>query len=315
MDGKEKIYFLVNRIIEKDEITVVGSDIRLHPADDLKKKYDAYELTNILKILANHKVIKDVRLPSDDTNWHLMLKTASGFKSYVEKMKQELRYQEFSGTKPKPKMPVLGANSVDLSASSKENEGRTLTAGQVIELYKLDEDKRERIFNEHLTPEHKAEAEKFMKQTQKVVDNFSFPNFEIPVPPLPVGRNQIDVQTDLLRKLVEGNKEQSDRRLTSPTYDKDKRQLIFCNMIIQIPANSDQAELCKALFRSGKPIKKPLDIGDALLKLGVALENVKGNKKISYAKREINERIAKQTQIDDLLVIDSKQIWFNEKYV
>jgi len=65
MDGKEKIYFLVNRIIEKNEITVSGSDIRLRLADDLGNKFDDYELTNILKILTGQHVIKEVRLPSE----------------------------------------------------------------------------------------------------------------------------------------------------------------------------------------------------------------------------------------------------------
>lgn len=314
MDGKEKIYFLVNRIIEKNEITVSGSDIRLRLADDLGNKYDDYELTNILKILTSQHVIKEVRLPSETTNWYLILKTASGFNGYVEKMKLEPPYQEFTGTKPEPKKPVLGANMVDLTASSEDNKDRYISAGQIADLYKLSEQEREQIFTEHLTPKHKAEAEMFIKNAQRVMENFTFPNFEVPLPALVAAPNSNDEQVRLLRQIADNNS-QLDKRLISPTYDKAKHQLIFCNTVIQIPANTDQEELCKVLFRGGKPIKKPLDIGDALLSLGVPLDRVKDNKKISFAKRELNERIAKQTQIDDLFEIAHHQVYFNEKYV
>jgi hypothetical protein len=318
MDGKEKIYFLVNRIIAKDEITVSGDDILLHPANDLNKKYDINELTNIMKILVNQSVIKNVKLPSEDTNWYLSLKTASGFKSYVNKMKQEPRYQDFTGTKSKPKKLALGVDQVDFHATPKENENRYISAGQISKLYQLDENERERILTEHLTPKHRTEAEEFVKNAQRVIKNFSMPNFELPkLSPevLTMPPNYDAEQTRLLRMIAEKDDQRLDKNLISPTYDKDKRQLVFCNTIIQIPADSDQEGLCKALFRSGKPTKKPLDIGDALLKLGVPADKLKDNKKISYAKRELNERIAKQTQIDDLFVIANRQISFNEKYV
>lgn len=128
-------------------------------------------------------------------------------------------------------------------------------------------------------------------------------------------------QTFLLERMVtafeaQNNEKDADLlRLIRPTYDAKKRVLIFSNTLIDISEDSDQETICKALFRSGKPVPKPVQIGDVLEKLGVPLDQLKGNKKVHYAKSALNTRIAKATQVDDLLVIDKKRLWFNKKYL
>ena len=173
---------------------------------------------------------------------------------------------------------------VDFQLSPVENALRDLTFWQINELYAMPEGERSRIINEHLAPKQRLEAE----LSFDAIASFDARLEAVKAKQVPV---------------------------LPPTYDKAKRQITFCSEIIQIPADTDQEELCKALFRNGKPAKKPLDIGDALEKLGVPLDSIKGNKKISYAKREINTRVGVQTKINDLLVINGKQIWFNENYV
>ena len=176
----------------------------------------------------------------------------------------------------------MDTDQVDFQASPNENAGRIVTAEQINELYSMTEVERGHVLDNHLSPEQKTEVQKSINTITRFKGRMEVIKARLaPAPP--------------------------------PTYDKAKRQLFFKDETIQIPANTDQEELCKALFRNSRPIKRPLDIGDVLIRLGVPTDKLKGNKKVSYAKREINTRVAKQTSIDDLLVITGKQIWFNKK--
>ena len=128
-------------------------------------------------------------------------------------------------------------------------------------------------------------------------------------------------QTYLLERMVDAfeaqnaEKDADIKRIIRPNYDAKRRVLIFSNTLIEIPENSDQEVICKALFRGGKPASKPVQIGDILDKLGVPMDQLKGNKKVHYAKSALNTRIAKATQVDDLFVIEKKRLWFNQKYL
>lgn len=103
------------------------------------------------------------------------------------------------------------------------------------------------------------------------------------------------------------------QKLLRPSYDAKTRKLIFGNKIIDIPAG-DQEALCKVLFRNGKP-NKPVDIGDALIKMGVPIDQIRDNKKAHYTKANLNKTIAMSIQVKDLFVIEDKQISVNKKYI
>jgi len=129
-------------------------------------------------------------------------------------------------------------------------------------------------------------------------------------------------QTLLLEKLVEtfeaqGAERDADiRKLLRPSYDAAKHTLIFGNTVISIPAGSDQAIICKRLFRAGKPVKQPVEKGDMYEKLGILGQNPEAmRKKLYSAKDALNDRIAKRTSISDLFVMVDKKLWFNEKYL
>lgn len=127
-------------------------------------------------------------------------------------------------------------------------------------------------------------------------------------------------QTVLLERMVEAFEAQNTERnadtqkLLRPSYDAKNRKLIFANTIIDIPSG-DQELVCKILFRAGKPVSKPVGIGDALIRLDVPTDQIKGNKRIHYAKAHLNTTVAKKVQVSDLFEIENKSIWFNPKYL
>ncbi len=312
--GQEAIIYVLRTIDKKRQITPKGKPVAIHYANDLHKAVPYEDMKTLLeKFATDDKILKVLRVPETSAThcWELSLNKS--FNRYHDKLRQTKIYQDYTGEKPISKGPVLGANMVDFQATPEENKDKYISAGQVNELYEMSEAERNRIFEEHLMPKHKQEVE----QTFQTINDFR-EQFKLPaVSSIPMPRPNVyqAEQVRLLQQIADNNSQQTDKRLTAPTYNKAKRQLIFCNTVIVIPANTDQEALCQLLFRSGKPVKRPLEIGDALLKLGVPLDRVKDNKKISYAKRELNERIAKATQVDDLFIIENHQITFNEKYV
>ncbi len=127
-------------------------------------------------------------------------------------------------------------------------------------------------------------------------------------------------QTAILERMAEAFEAQNTelnahtQKLLKPSYIAKDHKLIFANTIIDIPIG-DQELICKIMFRAGKPVSKPVGIGDALMKMGVAIEQIKGNKRVHYAKANLNITIAKKVQVNDLFEIEDKSIRFNPKYV
>lgn len=236
--------------------------------------------------------------------------------------------------KKQKKSYINPSKEVNFNLSSKQNKGRKLTLRRIEELNKFTKKQQEKIFKENLTTEHKKEIEEFGKKAVELVKDIGKPTLEAfkePLNRLPTmspllfekdlkitspskSEYQIE-QIKLLKQIAEANKDKGISKLVTPSYDHKKQQLIFCNTIIEIPPDTDQEGICKALFKKGKPVKEPAQIGELLQEIGVPQDRLKGNKKVHYAKRELNDRVARATQINDLFVIKTKQIWFNEKYL
>lgn len=150
---------------------------------------------------------------------------------------------------------------------------------------------------------------------------FETPRITMPAVIPPANSTEQLKQTQLLQRMVEAFEVQNADRdvdlhlATRPSYDAKKHLLIFANTPIDIPENSDQEKLCQILFRGGKPVKKPVELGDALEKMGVPLDRIKGNKKIHSAKQALNDRVEKATQIKELFLVASKKVWFNPRYM
>jgi len=147
------------------------------------------------------------------------------------------------------------------------------------------------------------------------------PDFKMPAIVPPASGAEQQRQTLLLQRLVETFEAQTAERdadlhqAIRPSYDANKRVLVFANTIIDIPEDTDQEKLCLTLFRAGKPVKKPVELGVALEKMGVPLDLIKGNKKVHSAKQALNDRVEKATQIKELFIIENKKVWFNNRYM
>jgi hypothetical protein len=158
--------------------------------------------------------------------------------------------------------------------------------------------------------------------------NLKLPEFELPsqrfteidIPRLPRPTsydNQIR-QNKLLQQMVTALEAQNAennadfKRLVIPTYNAKTGQLIFANTVIDIPSG-DQQDLCKILFKKSKP-SKPVNIGDALMKMDIPMDNIKGNKKVHYTKAHLNDTVAKAVQVSDLVIIEKKKVSINKKY-
>ena len=116
MNGKEKIYFLIDAIADARTITPAGQPLIIDPTNDLNRNYRDIELAQLfIKLSNDEKILKVLKAPSrtkeidivedldpydhaDDGCWHIELLPA--FDSYFSKIQQEPEYQEFTGKKP-----------------------------------------------------------------------------------------------------------------------------------------------------------------------------------------------------------------------
>ena len=106
MTGKEKLYFLLNTIADKKEITPSGKPILIHPMGDLNGEYPQLELMLLFaKLKDDEKVLKVTRTPLseeekgynpryEDDYYGLELLPAWG--DYFAKIQQEPEYKAFS---------------------------------------------------------------------------------------------------------------------------------------------------------------------------------------------------------------------------
>ncbi len=116
MDGKEKLYFLLNRIDDVRVITPSGQPLIVDPMNDLKGKFREIELIQLFtKLEKDDQVLKVLKVPSrtkeidivenldpyphaDDGCWYIELLPT--FDKYYLNIQQEPEYQEFTGKKP-----------------------------------------------------------------------------------------------------------------------------------------------------------------------------------------------------------------------
>lgn len=116
MNGKEKLYFLLDAIDDVRTIAPSGQPLMVDPMNDLNDKIRDVELTQLFtKLEKDEQVLKVLKVPSriktidivedldpydhaDDGYWHIELLPA--FDNYFLKIQQEPEYQEFTGKKP-----------------------------------------------------------------------------------------------------------------------------------------------------------------------------------------------------------------------
>lgn len=113
MTGKEKLYFLLNRIDDARAIAPSGRPITLHLANDLNNTLTRIELAQLLeKLQLDEKVLKVVKIPNEVLKDEYLdpysevdegcyyIRILPTFDAYFLKIQQEPEYQELTGKKP-----------------------------------------------------------------------------------------------------------------------------------------------------------------------------------------------------------------------
>ncbi len=122
MSGKEKLYFLLNRIDDQRVLTPSGQPILIHPMGELAGNYPDLELLMLFKKLQDdEKVLKVTRTPLSEEEKgynpryeddYFGLELLPAFDEYFAKIQNEPEYQEFTDKKPasRPQEPTTKVN-------------------------------------------------------------------------------------------------------------------------------------------------------------------------------------------------------------
>ncbi len=111
LHGKEKIWYVFDRLIDAREETV-GNIVGLHPADDLNKHFSHSDFINLMKKLEQEKAAKFISLPTAQTYLKYQIKILPGFDAYHKTLWADPQYREFSRNKYPPKdLEVRNSNT------------------------------------------------------------------------------------------------------------------------------------------------------------------------------------------------------------
>ncbi|OGG07417.1 hypothetical protein A2872_02340 [Candidatus Gottesmanbacteria bacterium RIFCSPHIGHO2_01_FULL_42_12] len=125
MSGKEKLYFLLNRIDDARIITPSGQPILIHPTGNLSNNYTVVELSQLFtKLEKDEKVLKVLKEAAsgymvlnldpyrdfEDGCYHLEI--LPNFDDYLLKIQQEPEYQEFTGKNPASSPTKISGNAL-----------------------------------------------------------------------------------------------------------------------------------------------------------------------------------------------------------
>ncbi len=171
----------------------------------------------------------------------------------------------------------------------------------------------------HITP--MSDALKKLTPPSPIADLSTFNHIDV-VPPARATEQY--KHTALLEQMLVtlqsqqgGSQDPAILALVMPRYDKRKHRLTFANQPIQLVADTPAEIICKRMFRSGVPVKKPVEKGDLFDLLGLMEITDKTRRvKLLYNRVDgLNAIIAKATGVDDLFGFVDKKLYFNTKYV
>lgn len=240
--GKEKIWFLVNRLSDEREVTSAGQPVALHPANDLNKHYLPLDLISLAsKLEKEHNAVKLLNnAPTDQTYGKYLFELLPDFDKYVAELEDDPEYLEWSGKKPKPKKPYFDpSRQVDFSKSSEQNKDNYISVGQIEELEKMPKDERTRIMKESLTDKNRKDIDEFSKTSLQLIKGIQ-DNFKLNIPKISPVLSDVSFalppnyeaeQVRLLRQLVnqqEASKpsSESNNQTYSITYTKSRQVLL-----------------------------------------------------------------------------------------
>jgi hypothetical protein len=120
LHGKEKIWFLINRLLDEREVTEAGQPVALHPMNDLNNHYPPMDFIQLTaKLQKEHNAIKLLNnMPTDQTNGKYLIELLPDFDNYVAQLRKDPKYLEYIGEKPEPE-PTQKAEPISASHARK----------------------------------------------------------------------------------------------------------------------------------------------------------------------------------------------------
>lgn len=228
LSGKQKIWFLINRLSEEREVTAAGKPIGLDPSNELGDNYSQHDLMELLDRLEQGNVAKLVHTPTDQTWGKYQIELMPGFDKYVEELNKDPEYLEWTGKKPKKNTYFGPENQVDFNKDKKWNKDKYISIGQVQELEEMPKAQQKRILSSSLTDEQVKEMEDSKVELAKLLEptfpQLTSPNFTLPP-------NYQAEQVGLLKQLVEQKSSSNNKRSTKEiilqvTYTKSHQIIL-----------------------------------------------------------------------------------------
>ncbi len=107
LHGKEKIWFLIDRLLDEREVTEAGQPVALHPMNDLNGHYGKMDFIQLAeKLEKEHKAIKLLnQAPTDQTYGKYQIELLPDFDNYVQELRKDPKYLDWIGEKPETDMP------------------------------------------------------------------------------------------------------------------------------------------------------------------------------------------------------------------
>lgn len=156
----------------------------------------------------------------------------------------------------------------------------------------------------------------------KVFDRFKYEIPSLPEPPhlenIAIPPNPQYETNRLLNELIRKVDAQSQQnaKLVAPNFDLNNCEIIFANKRIEIPKNTNQAELCKSLFSEKDNLDREWDWSEILEDWGeTEPDPEKDWRKVYMAAREVNKKVAIETGVKDLLIVTKLTVSLNSNYL
>jgi len=175
------------------------------------------------------------------------------------------------------------------------------------------------------------EFEKLGNQVTSVLNNLVLPeisSFKAPMYPATISLSSTDINS-LMREEQEAEMRRLEIQLLKqkileqqvklntkqiPQYDPNIDTLFFMGKKIQIPPNTNQERICRIIFKNTNNMKRLWSRDELVEKWGENPDMI-GWRVVYNAAREINKKVAIETNIKDLLTIKKVSVRLNPKYL
>lgn len=327
MNGKEKLYFLLDHIVDARGITPSGQPILIDPTNDLNRRYRDIELLQLFTKLQNdEKVLEVLKVPrrtkeidiienldpyehTDDGCWHIEL--LPSFNAYYAKIQNELEYQEFTGKK----LPIKQAQT-----STSRIESLYEKIAEIDEQIRIRRDawaKAQSTINEnpfYAEATRTGHLAKLEQQAQTDIGNF-------------IKQKETYLTEISLRKAdtQSSNNPQTRKEEPNITQAKNPNKVSYNNGLLNIEGkkvklnkDSFRAKLLELLLKDDKSRKKEWSWDEVI----EAIEDTKDeeltkeNKNRFYPACDgLTKQIALKTGINDFLTFTKSTVQINSKYL